>query len=65
MVQVRDDPIVRAMECRGYGPRYLTEEEPLSHGCAVPAPLGKGSLMKIGRMKEVERYGRLQKAVLG
>ena len=26
MVQVRDDPIIRAMESRGYGPRYLTEE---------------------------------------
>lgn len=26
MVQVRDDPIIRAMESGGYGPRYLTEE---------------------------------------
>lgn len=26
MVQVRDDPIVRAMESGGYGPRYLTGE---------------------------------------
>ncbi|MGN0982811.1 MAG: hypothetical protein ACI4O0_07970 [Candidatus Limivicinus sp.] len=26
MVQVRDDPIIRAIESRGYGPRYLTEE---------------------------------------
>ena len=26
MVQVRDDPIIRAMECGGYGPRYLTKE---------------------------------------
>ena len=49
MVQVRDDPIIRAMECRGYGPRYLTEEEPLRHGCAVPAPLGKGSLWGASR----------------
>ena len=26
MVQVRDDPIIRAMECGGYGPRYMTKE---------------------------------------
>lgn len=25
-MQVRDDPVIRAMENWGYGPRYLTEE---------------------------------------
>ena len=64
MVQVRDDPIIRAMECGGYGPRYLTEEEPLSQPAAASSPW-KGSLMKIGKMKEAGRDGRLQKAVLG
>ena len=38
MVQVRDDPIVRAMESGGYGPRYLTEEEPLSQPAAACSP---------------------------
>lgn len=26
MVQVRDDPIIRAIESVGYGPKYSTEE---------------------------------------
>ena len=38
MVQVRDDPIIRAMESAGYGPRYLTEEEPLSQPSADSSP---------------------------
>ena len=41
MVQVRDDPIVRAMERTGIFPWYAAEEEKdfhlISHGAAVTA----------------------------